>query len=94
MTIQSVIFGTLIAALLGFVFHLWKGGGLGRMVLYLLLSLIGFWAGHLLGAALNWTFANIGPLHLGTAILGSLAVLGIGYWLSLVQVEKKPERRR
>jgi len=59
-----------------------------------LLSLIGFWIGHILGAAFNWTFASIGPLRLGLCILGSMIILGFGYWLSLVQVETKPQRRR
>jgi hypothetical protein len=88
MTLPALIFGLLISTLIGSAFHLWRGGGLGRLILYILLSWFGFWAGHLLGDQVGWTFWSIGPLRLGMACLGSLICLGFGYWLSLVKVEK------
>ena len=42
----------------------------------------------MLGGLLGWTFLGVGPLHLGAALLGGLIALFIGYWLSLVQVQK------
>jgi len=89
MTIQGYLFGAVIATLFGALFHLWKGGKLGRLILYILLSWFGFWIGHFLGESLGWDFAKVGGLNLGMAILGDVLVLGVGYWLSLVQVEKK-----
>ena len=86
MTLPSLLFGFLISSLYGAAFHLWRGGGAGRLLLYLLLAWIGFWGGHLLGNALGWTFLSLGPLRLGTATLGAAVALGIGYWLSLVEV--------
>jgi hypothetical protein len=84
MTIPALIIGLILSTLYGAVFHLWRGGGAGRLLLYLILSWIGFWAGHFLGEALGWNFFGLGALNAGMATLGSLLFLGIGYWLSLV----------
>lgn len=89
MTLPSLLFGALIASLYGAGFHLWRGGGFGRLMLYLILAWAGFWAGHLIGARLEWTFANIGPLNLGMATLVSVLFLAVGHWLSLVEVQRK-----
>lgn len=88
MTIPSLILGVLVSTLYGAVFHLWRGGGAGRLLLYLLLGWAGFWSGHLLASSLGWTFDSLGALHLGTASITSLIFLLIGYWLSLVEVNK------
>jgi hypothetical protein len=89
MTLPAFIFGLLISTLYGAVFHLWRGGGLGRLILYLILGWTGFWAGQALAGYLNWTFASLGPLHLGLATLTSILFLAVGYWLSLVEVDRK-----
>ncbi len=85
MTLPSILIGIIISSLYGAVFHLYRGGGLGRLLLYIILAWIGFWIGHIIGAAFGFTFLNLGPLNLGMATLGALAVLGIGYWLSLIE---------
>jgi len=85
MTIPSIIIGIVISSLYGAVFHLWRGDGLGRLILYIILAWIGFWLGHLVGNALGWTFFSLGPLRLGTATIGAAITLGVGYWLSLVE---------
>ena len=85
MTLPSFLIGIVISSLYGAVFHLWRGGGLGRLVLYLILAWIGFWLGHIAGNALGWTFFSLGPLRLGMATVGSVITLGAGYWLSLVE---------
>lgn len=89
MTLPAFIFGLLIASLYGAAFHLWRGGGLGRLLLYLVLSWIGFWAGHFVAERFGWTFGSVGPLHIGLATIFSLIFLFIGYWLSKVEVQKK-----
>jgi hypothetical protein len=78
----------LLAFLFGGIFHLWKGGGLGRVILYLLLSFVGFWAGHFVFEILGWSFLRAGPINMGASILGMLIFLLVGYWLSLVKNEK------
>jgi uncharacterized membrane protein YeaQ/YmgE (transglycosylase-associated protein family) len=85
MTLPSFLLGILISSLYAAVFHLWKRGGLGRLLFYFIISWVGFWGGHMLADRLGWQFDSLGPLHLGTATLGSLVCLFIGYWLSLVE---------
>ena len=89
MTIPALLFGFLISTLYGAVFHFWRGGGAGRLLLYLFLGWLGFWIGQFLASRLGWSFASLGPLHLGMASLGSWLFLGAGYWLSLVEPEKQ-----
>jgi len=89
MSIPTIIFGMIIASLYGAAFHFWRGGGLGKLFLYLLLGWAGFWVGDMLGRQLGWSFASLGPLHLGMATIGSGIFLMVGHWLSLVQVERK-----
>ena len=87
MTLPSVAIGLILALLIGALFHVWQDGGGGRLILYLILSLAGFFAGHLTGSLLNWSFLLLGPLDLGMAIAGSLLFLGVGHWLSLIEVQ-------
>jgi hypothetical protein len=89
MTFPSLLLGILISTLFGAGFHLWRGGGMGRLVLYLILGWLGFWLGHLLGNQLGWTFSSVGPLRLGMATLCSALFLLVGHWLSLVEVQRK-----
>lgn len=89
MTPQAFLFGALVSTLIGALFHLWRGGGLKRLLLYIALSWIGFWGGHFLAAQLEWTFAAVGSLNLGMGIILAILVLVVGYWLSLVKIEKQ-----
>lgn len=85
MTFPAIVFSFFLAAFFGSLLHLWRGGSLGRLLLYLILSLVGFFGGHLLATVLGIKFIDVGTIHLGFGILGSIALLGIGYWLSLVE---------
>ncbi|MFW5713859.1 MAG: hypothetical protein ACOCYU_04235 [Brevefilum sp.] len=87
MTFPALVFSFFLAALFGSALHLWRGGPLWRLMLYLILSEAGFFAGHYLDEILSINFINLGSIHLGFGILGSLASLGIGYWLSLVDFQ-------
>ena len=89
MTFPALIFGVLLSSVYGTAFHFWKGGGLGKLILFILLAWAGFWAGQILGAELGWRFAAIGPLNAGMATLGSALVLFVGEWLSRVEVTRK-----
>ena len=84
MTVPTVLLGTIIALLLGALFHLWKGGKAGRFLLYLILSIAGFWVGQWGAESLQINFDKLGQIHLAFGILGSLVFLFIGYWLSLM----------
>jgi len=85
MTVPSFILGATVATLFGAAFHLWRGGGLGRLLLYMGLAWGGFWAGHWLAAQMNWGLFRVGPLFLGMATLLSLGTLFAGHWLLVVQ---------
>lgn len=89
MTLPGLVLGTLIGAFIGVVLHLVVGGHLGRLILYVLFGIAGFWIGQILAEFAGWIFFSYGVLHLGIAIPVSLVVCGAGYWLSLVQTVKK-----
>ena len=89
MTLPALFFGLVLSSLYGAAFHLWKGGGLKKLLLFLILAWVGFWAGHLLAARLGWTFLALGPVNTGMATLGSALVLFVGDWLSQVDVQRK-----
>ncbi len=88
MTLPSFIISVLIGLLIGALFHVLLDGGGGRLVLYLILGLTGFFAGQVVGTLLNWSFIPVGPLDLGMATIGSLLCLGIGHWLSLIEIDR------
>lgn len=94
MTFPALIFGILVAALIGSAFHVWRGGNLGKLVLYLILSEAGFWMAQILGDQIGWRFWSVGVINLGMCVLGSSVFLGVGHWLSLVKPENtKPSKR-
>jgi uncharacterized membrane protein YeaQ/YmgE (transglycosylase-associated protein family) len=86
MTLPSVFLGLICSLLIGSLFHLVVDGGPARLLLYMILSAAGFGAGQWIAGSQHWTFLPIGPLQLGPAILGSLLVLLVGYWLSRFDV--------
>jgi len=85
----TLLLGFLISTLYGAAFHLWRGGGIGRLIFYLILAWCGFWAGQLLASQLGLTLWSVGSLHLGIATFFSLLFLAVGYWLSLLDKEKR-----
>jgi len=89
MTIPTLILGLILSTLYGALFHLWRGGNAGRLLFYIILAWIGFWVGQFIGNMLNLSFDTLGQLHIVASTLCSLILLFVGYWLSLVQVEKK-----
>ena len=84
----SLILGMILSTLYGAGFHFLKGGGSGRLVLYLVLGWAGFLVGHFSAAYLNINFDRIGELHVGMATLGSISFILVGYWLSLGENER------
>lgn len=82
MTIPTMLFALLIALLYGALYHLLRGGGFWRLIMYLGLSVFGFTAGHLIGQWRGWAFLPLGSLNLGMASVGSVVILAIGDWLN------------
>jgi len=89
MSVPTLILGLILSTLYGALFHLWRGGNAGRLLLYLVLAWVGFWLGQLLGNILNLSFDTLGQLHLLSSTIGSFTLLFIGHWLSFVQADKK-----
>ena len=89
MTLPTFLFGLLIALLYGAVYHLIRGGGFGRLLLYLGLSILGFAAGYFIGLWRGWIFIPLGSLNVGVSSAGSIIILVIGDWLSRIEVKKK-----
>lgn len=81
MAFPSFALGLVCALLIGALFHLVVGGGAARLLLYLLLSTLGFGAGHWLASSQHWFFLAAGSLQLGPAVAGSLLLLVLGHWL-------------
>jgi hypothetical protein len=89
MTLPSLILGFLISTLLGALLHLILGGGLGRLMLYLFLGWIGFWAGQAIASHFGWSFDRLGQLHLMTASILCVLFILLGYYFGLIQRERK-----
>ena len=82
MTLPAALLGFLIASLYGALFHLWRGGGLGRLFLYLVLAWLGFFGGHFLATWRGWILFQVGPLNFVIATLGVILILFVGDWLA------------
>ncbi len=82
MNIPAILIGVIFAALLGSLFHLIMGGGLGRLILFLLAGEAGFWVGQIVAERTNWNLVNVGMFHLDAALLGCLFFLLLAHWLS------------
>jgi hypothetical protein len=90
MTLPALLFGFTISMAYGTIFHLWRGGGFFRLILYIVLGISGFWLGQGLASILGWNVDKVGPLHLGAATAISWLLMMAGYWLAkLPSPEKK-----
>jgi len=81
-TFPVFIFGSLIAGLIGSLIHLIFGGKPFRLLLSILFSWIGFWVGNNLGFQYGLYFFKYGPIYFGIALLVSIILGLIGYWIS------------
>ncbi|OGO21483.1 MAG: hypothetical protein A2Y54_11155 [Chloroflexi bacterium RBG_16_51_16] len=86
MTIPALTLSIAFASLYGALYHLIRGGGGRRLLLYLVLSWLGFGLGHWVGVSRGWIFMQFGAIDLGPATVGSYLVLAIGDWLSRREV--------
>ncbi|HEY9528091.1 MAG TPA: hypothetical protein VIR02_13440 [Anaerolineales bacterium] len=87
MTLPTLLFGLLVALLYGAIYHLLRGGGFWRLLLFFSLSITGFILGHWIGIWRQWTFIPLGALNLGLSTLGSFTLLVVGDWLSRIEAK-------
>jgi hypothetical protein len=85
MTLPTLLFALLLAVFYGVLYHLVRDGGFWRLVLYILLSIAGFTAGHFFGLWRGWVFIPLGSLNIGMSTLGSILILVFGDWLSRIE---------
>ena len=93
MNTPSLLLGIVISTLYGAGFHLWRGGNLGKLILYMILGWAGFWIGQALASSSGLDFFSLGPLHLGMASLLSFIFLGVGYWLGKMERSGREQPR-
>ena len=89
MTLPTLLFALIIALLCGSLFHILRGGSGWRLLLYLGLSTLGFALGQLLSMWRGWNFFMFGALDIGLGLIGSVATLFFGEWLSHIEVRKE-----
>jgi len=82
MTAPSFLYSLLLASFIGTAFHFWRGGSGGKFLIFMILSWVGFFLGHLLGSSWGIKFLMIGPISGGFGTLGSIVFLIIGNWVS------------
>lgn len=89
MTLPALLFSVLITLLYGSLYHLIRGGGFWRLLLYFVLSMFGFALGHLVGLWRGWVWIPLGSINLGPSSIGSFLILVFGDWLSRIEAEKE-----
>ena len=80
----NIFLGVILSTLFGATFHLLKGGGLIRLIFYILLAWAGFWSGQYVATQIGISIFRFGTLNLGIASFFSFVFLFFGYWLSLI----------
>jgi hypothetical protein len=89
MTLPALLFALLVALLYGALYHFVRGGGFGRLILFFILSMIGFSLGHLVGLWRGWVWMPVGSINLGPSSIGSLLILVFGDWLTRIEVREE-----
>ena len=89
MTLPALLFALLVALLYGALYHFVRGGGFGRLILFFILSMIGFALGHLVGLWRGWVWMPVGSINLGPSSIGSLLILVFGDWLTRIEVREE-----
>lgn len=89
MTLPTLLLALLIALLCGVLFHIVRGGGGWRLLLYLGLSTLGFALGQWISMWRGWNLFMFGSLDIGMGMIGSIAILILGEWLSRIEVQKE-----
>ena len=78
-----LLLSSLIGAIYGALFHIWRGQSLRDLAIYLLTGVIGFFLGQGLGNLIGFDFGLVGQLHLLETSIVSWLLLLLIYWLKL-----------
>lgn len=85
MNIPALFIGLIIATMCGLLFHIFRGGSLSRLLLYIATAWVSFFAGQLVSEWISWQVMRFGSLNL----LPNLIATGIG--LMVADVLAGPE---
>lgn len=91
MTLPGVTLGLLVSSGLSLLFHLIRGGAIGRLLLYLIVGWFSFFLGHLVGEWIDLHLLRVGPLNMFPAVLA--AIVGL-FAASILAGPESPPRRR
>ncbi|MFT5194156.1 MAG: hypothetical protein ACI9EW_001915 [Cellvibrionaceae bacterium] len=78
--IAGFILSGILAIAYGAAFHLFVGGNLPSILIYLVASALGFGLGHFIGLILGIETLRLGAVYLLTASLGSWTLLIFTRW--------------
>ena len=78
MPLPTIAFGILLSTFYGTIYHVLRGGSSKRIVLFLILSWIGFWLGDTISWYTGWSFAPAGLLNAGAGTVFALVFMIIG----------------
>ncbi len=87
MSFPAIFLGIIVATLAGAAYHLVRGGDAKRMLFFMALAWIGFFAGNALAETRGWLLWRLGELDIGFSLIGSVGVMALADWLSNISVE-------
>lgn len=71
----ALVLSALISTAAGLIYHLVRGGGVQRILLFVIAAWIGFAVGQLIGSLLHSQLLVIGEVHVLEGLIGSLIAL-------------------
>ena len=90
----NTVFALVVATLIGAIFHLLFGGRGRRLVLFLVMSWVGFGMGDAAGRSLGIALVMIGDLHFAFALVGCIVTLLLVHiFTSGRSARRQPSRR-
>ncbi len=81
-TASALILGFLLASAYATAFHFIMGGPIRRLLIYLVVSWVGFTVGQFVGDFLGIDLFKLGALHLLPASIGAWVALVLAWWLA------------
>jgi uncharacterized membrane protein YfcA len=76
-----LLLSSLVGAICGTLFHLWRGKNLRDLFIYCFTGVIGFGLGQALGNLIGLDMILIGPVHIVEATIVSWITLFLIHWL-------------
>lgn len=73
----NLIVSLVISLVIGFAFSFFRGASLGRLIVSVIASVAGFYAGQLIATFFQWSFVMWNGVHLIEGVVGSLVALWI-----------------